>query len=182
MILVSAGHRPEARGACYQEFCEWDEAMRWASLIVQILGRDALLVPTGHLQQKVGFINAHSATLALEVHFNSAKDRGGNNVGEGCETLYMPGSEPGRRCAEIVQGALAGVFRPDRGVKKGWYQADPANGPIFFLRSTHCPALIIEPEFIHRREVIQGRRDEACHAIAAALALAREKLTQPAQV
>lgn len=169
MILVSAGHRPEARGACYQGFCEWDEATQWASTIVHHLRRDALLVPTGHLQGKVKFINDHNPTVAIEVHFNSARDRSGNPVGAGSETLYMPGSAKGRYCAEIVQRTMAGIFQPDRGVKEGWYQADPANGPIFFLKRTACPALIIEPEFIHRQEVIQSNREAACHAVADAL-------------
>lgn len=178
VILVSAGHRPEARGACYQDFCEWEEAMQWASLIVNRIGRDGLLVPTGHLRDKVSFINSHGATLALEVHFNSAVDRGGNHVGEGCETLYMPLSVDGRRCAEIVQRALAEVFQPDRGVKPGWYQGDPTNGPIFFLKGTTCPALIIEPEFIHRRQVIQDSREAACQRIATALTEAANSIKE----
>lgn len=169
MILVSAGHRPEARGACYQTFCEWNEAMLWASRIVQILNHEALLVPTGHLRQKVEFINARRPAVAIEIHFNSAVDRGGNHIGEGCETLYMPGSARGRALAEHVHAAYAPLFPPDRGIKEGWYRMDPANGPDYFLRATSCPALILEPDFIHRQSDIQGNRVAACEAIAHAL-------------
>jgi len=69
----------------------------------------------------------------------------------------------------MVQDKLSLLFTPDRGVKEGYYKMSPANGIDYFLRRTKCTSLIIEPEFIHRKELIQKHRDVACKAIAKAL-------------
>lgn len=188
MIFVSAGHYPSKPGASHGSFTEYDEAAVWANRIVEILD-EAVLVPTGFLRQKAAFINARAPSLAIEIHFNSFKvwrdaNRDGlmtddeiHAAGRGSETLYYPGSEKGKRFAEIVQTALASVFQPDRGIKEGWYRLNPDNGPDFFLAKTSCPAVIVEPEFIHRKGIIQDNREEACQRIASALQLARQELT-----
>ena len=182
MILVSAGHHPTKPGACYQGFCEHDEALRWARDICEILTDEhALMVPPSTLKEKVSFINARKCDLAVEIHFNSAKqwvdldndglvDEGEDvHVGRGSETLYYPSSVRGKAAARIVQHALASVFEPDRGIKEGWYRLNPKYGADYFLRKTKCTALILEPEFIHRKHLIIGKRGDACFAIADAL-------------
>lgn len=169
-IAISAGHHPSRPGACYKGFCEHPEAVLWATLVVDLLGyQHAVQVPPGTLREKVGFINGLGCEAAVEIHFNSAVDRDGNRVGEGSETLYYPGSARGRELAERLQSAIAPHFPPDRGVKEGWYRMDPSKGPDYFLARTRCPAVILEPEFIHHVERIRSRRDAACAAIAAAL-------------
>jgi len=182
MILISAGHHPTKPGACYDGFCEHDEALRWAVEIFTLLTpMRALLVPAGTLKEKVAFINARKCDFAIEIHFNSAKqwvdenhngvvDEGeDHHVGKGCETLYYPGSEKGKAAAQIIQTALAPLFPPSRGVKEGWYRMNPKFGPDYFLKKTKCTSLIVEPEFIHRKELITERRSEACEALAFAL-------------
>ena len=75
MILISAGHHPTKPGACYEGFCEHDEALRWVDIICLQLGEiglECLPVPAGILKNKVNFINARSPILAVEIHFNSA--------------------------------------------------------------------------------------------------------------
>lgn len=176
MIFVSAGHYPSKPGAAYKGFTEYDEAEIWADKIVEYLDGEGKLVPTGFLGQKVGFINVREPDLAIEVHFNAAVDDNGNNVGRGCETLYFPGSTKGKRLAEIVHEAIAEVFEPDRGVKEGWYRMNPENGPDYFLARTSCPAIIVEPDFIHRKEIIQNGRDACCELIASALLHARKEI------
>lgn len=170
MIFISAGHHPAKPGACFGNFCEHEEAKVWASLIAHHVGGAAIVVPTGTLRQKVEFINSRSVadSLAVEVHFNSAT-LDGMHVGKGCETLYYPGSTRGAALAEYLQEAVEPHFPPGRGCKEGWYQMNPAKGPDFFLAHTRCPAVIIEPEFIHRKAVIQDRREAACVDIARAL-------------
>jgi hypothetical protein len=188
MILVSAGHYTQARGAVFKDFAEFPETLSWAMRInhhLRELEAPSLLVPPGHLSRKVKYINeVHKSTgvsMAVEVHFN-ANDKGGS------ETLYCPGSIKGRRIAGVVQTALSGVFQPCRGVKEGWYQMDRPgivdyHGDIdgdevidYFLRATHCPAIILEPEFVHNRDLIEARREEACRVIAEALFTARKEL------
>jgi hypothetical protein len=185
MIFLSPGHHPSAPGAVFQGFAEHDEAVRWVEEIYKNLPPDtALKVPPLVLQQKVDFINKRNIigrSIAIEVHFNSAKkwndiDHDGvvddgeeTNVGRGSETLYLPGSVKGQILANSVQAAVSQVFTPSRGVKEGYYQANPAKGPDYFLAKTICPAVIVEPEFIQFKKEIQEGRAMACALIAKAL-------------
>ena len=172
MILISAGHYPARPGACFGDFCEHGEAVKWRDLIVHklgVMGIQAATVPPGSLRKKVDYINKKGATCAVEIHFNAAtkKEKGKVvNVGKGCETLYAPGSTKGIAFAEYVHGELANLFSPDRGIKEGWYRMDPAQGVDFFLAKTNCPALILEPDFIHRKDIITVKRVEACVILA----------------
>ena len=172
MLFISAGHHQAAKGAEYKGFNEHDEAQTWVSLIANHLGSDCMVVPTGYLRDKVAFINTHTTDvqkdLAVEVHFNSAvKD--GVHIGKGSECLFYPTSIRGYLLAEAVQETLGELFPPNRGVKEGWYRMKKTNGPDFFLERTSCTALILEPEFIHRKAKIQQKRETACKQIAEAL-------------
>ncbi len=169
-VAISAGHNPDAKGASYMGFNEYDEATEWASMLLEILS-DSLeveLVPTGTLKEKVAFINRGSFDMAIELHFNSAVSNG-KRVGEGSETLYYPGSVEGEVNATIMQRHLSQVFRPNRGAKAGHYRMDPTKPADYFLRKTNCPALIVEPEFIHREKKIVDNRPLGCDAIRSAL-------------
>ena len=188
MILISAGHHAARPGACFNGFCEHDEALRWVDQIVGLIGDNALAVPAGVLREKVAFINARHADLAVEIHFNSAavwKDKNQNGqvdegeierVGKGSETLYYPSSKKGKIAAETVQEAIGAIFEPSRGAKEGWFRMNPKNGPDYFLARTNCPAIIIEPEFINHKETIIELREQGCMAIASALIIAAGEL------
>lgn len=170
MIFVSAGHYPSKPGAKWERFIEHDEAVIWADDLCDCLA-SALRVPSGILRHKVDFINERvmNGDVAIEIHFNAARDADGKPVGRGCETLYYPGSVRGKELAETCQEAMSAVFEPDRGVKEGWYRMNPDNGPDFFLAKTKCPAVILEPEFVHRSELIIANRNEAIEKLANAL-------------
>lgn len=189
MIAVSAGHHKRKPGACYQGFCEHEEAVRWQKLIVEALGTQAVAVPTGVLKTKVEFINNLKPDFAVEIHFNSAKvwndlnengivDEGEvKNVGKGCLTLHYPESHKGIMIANEVQDGLEQIYdRHWNGVMPGYYRMDPQYGIDYFLARTLCPSVIIEPEFIHRKYAIVTNRGAACSAIANALISAKEKL------
>jgi len=169
MIFVSIGHHPYSKGAAFEDFNEFDEAKQWAPLLCNALGSMAMQVPVGVLREKVHFINEHAVGagdhLALEIHFNSDPAQ----AGRGSETLYYPGSERGRHVAEEVQQNLSRVFGPNRGAKEGWYRMDRSKGPDYFLARTACPAIIVEPEFVHNAEKIVEGRDAGCAAIAQVL-------------
>lgn len=177
MILVSAGHHQGAQGASWAGRTEWPQAVLWQKLLLQYLADVGEAVPTGLLRSKVEYINAAQAVCAIEIHFNSAKV-GGQHVGKGCETLYYPGSAKGKQLAFSAQKALSKYFLPDRGIKAGWYRMDQPGvvdyqGDVdgdekvdYFLRETHCPAIIIEPDFIHRWDLIEHNRAQACRAMA----------------
>lgn len=150
MILISAGHHPFRKGASAGNIYEYDVAIEWAAIIVGMIDTGVTLVPPGLLRNKVAFINKQpGVSLAVEVHFNSAPDHDGDgDRGNGCETLYCPGSVKGKVAAEIIQRSMAEILPPDRGVKEGWYRMQKGGSPDYFLRFTNCPAVIIEPAFI----------------------------------
>lgn len=189
MIFISAGHHPAKPGACYEGFCEHDEAIKWVDLIINYLGDEGQIVPAGVLKEKVNFINVREPNLAMEVHFNSFKMWVDYNkdglvtddelvaAGDGSETLYYPGSVSGKTVAETVQKSMSQVFRPDRGCHEGWYRRNKVNGPIYFLERTKCPAIIIEPEFIDNKDIITQNRDLGCEQIAKALLEAQGAIT-----
>lgn len=168
MIFISAGHHASAPGAKYERFVEHDEAVIWAEKLHEETERVSTLVPTGVLKEKVAFINERlmDGDVAIEIHFNSAKNQHGEHVGRGSETLYYPGSEEGKELAGICQSILAHFFPPDRGIKEGWYRMDPSRGPNFFLAKTRCPAVILEPEFVHRFNLIREQRDNVITELA----------------
>lgn len=168
-VFISAGHYPASPGADDGHgFSEHPEAVEWMNALAVELGAVSVLVPTGKLPAKIAFINSlvQDGDCAIEIHFNSAEDAQGIHVGAGSETLYCPGSNSGPVLAQAVQTELAKTFPPNRGIKPGWYRMDPRNGPDAFLTDTHCTAIIVEPDFIHRRGIIQSFREEGVRALA----------------
>lgn len=182
MILLSAGHYPESPGACFFGWCEFEEAEKWVNIIAHFVREQTHvdIVPTGKLPKKVKWINEYphwKPKLAVEIHFNSSHGQ----KGDGFETLYCPGSEKGKTAAQIVNDSLVGIFPKNRGIKEGWYRMDrpgvedyPGDidgdeKPDYFLKATNPIALILEPEFIHNRALIETNRDAACKALAGSL-------------
>ena len=184
-VLLSAGHYPEAPGACHPAkdkggFCEHAEAQKWVKVLASILESqcEVEIVPTGKLGSKVSWINAQPDTdVVLEIHFNAC----GGCPAKGSESLYFPGSTRGKKIAQMVQRELSKVFPPNRGAKEGWYGMDrpgvkdyPGDvegdeTPDYLLRKTKAVACIVEPEFIHNQKTIEQNREEGCIAIAAAV-------------
>ena len=189
IVMLSAGHYPQAPGACWPpagpgRFCEYPEAVTWIGHIGMLVREQlpVVEVPTGRLEDKIAWMNAfrppegHRVALATEVHFNSNEQRRGS----GCEVLYYPGSKRGRLAASIIQRNLARVYR-DRGIKEGWYRGDRPGHIDYagdvegdekvdaFLAPPAFPSVIIEPEFIFNRAVIEATRNDACTLIAQAI-------------
>lgn len=170
-ILVSIGHHADAQGAKHKQLTEYTEATAWASIVLCHLGDIGIAVPPGTLRQKVAFINEHriGASLAVELHFNAAVNSVGENVGDGCEALYYPGSELGKRYATHITEQLGEVLPPNRGAAVGWYRRNPDKGPNYFLSRTSMPAVIVEPEFVHNAGRIRKARCIAAVVLAECL-------------
>lgn len=169
-VFLAAGHYPAQPGAGFEGFYEHDEAVRWVARIVEMDADFGYVVevPTGDLKSKTRFVNtrAQSSDIAVEIHFNAAANAAGQRVGDGCVTLYMPGSEHGRVLAEECQKALvAAMQNRDRGTVEGWYRGNRERGAYYFLERTRCPAVILEPEFVHHKDIIVGRREAACRTL-----------------
>jgi len=160
-VFLSAGHHTARQGASFRGRTELVEALYWISLIANgSKNGNLVVVPPGLLSEKVDFINTRceEGDVAIEIHFNSAKDSEGNNIGRGCETLYFPESKSSKDLAELVNGVVAKYVSHNRGVKEGWYRRDKSRGPDYFLVRTVCPAVIVEPEFIHRLDLVDCKR------------------------
>lgn len=166
MIIVSAGHYPDKPGVCHDGFCEHDEAARWVDVIcakLDELGVDNVKCPTGYLKGKIDFINHRNPKLAIEIHF-------GTGAGNGACTLYQPDSKDGKAYAELLQAAMEKTLSKNGdGSMEGWYRMDKTLGVDFFLRKTKCESLILEPEFIENKDVIQSNRIEVCQNLANAI-------------
>jgi len=178
MIFISIAHHEEKPGVSYNGFNEYDESIRWANCLAEILGSQCLLVPQGTTKRKVRFINDRdpSTSIAIEVHFSHNPDTSTGPNGEGCTTLYAPRNTSSKRVAEVVSDAVGEHFGIDQGVKEGYYKDDPANGPDFFLSNVNCPSVIVMPDFIHRKGFITQLRNPACVDIAAALLKVHDEL------
>jgi hypothetical protein len=157
-LFLSAGHSPAAPGAAWRGFVEHAEAREWVAELSRLLP-GAQLVPPGELGAKIRWVNARArpTDLAVEVHFNAATP-----TARGSETLHAPGSGRGALLAVEVQAVLARHFLPNRGIKQGWYQQNPAKGPLAFLAKTRCAALILEPAFIYQADEIRAKRAACC--------------------
>ena len=161
MIILSAGHYPEAKGASFGGVNEYDLAVEWVETIrnyIHILNprMRVTIVPTGHLRDKIKTINRIDGCCAMEVHFNSA------TYATGCETLHYP-SRKGRELAEFIHEMYQPSMRNrNRGVKVGYYRMDRTRGFLAFLEQTNKPAIIIEPEFITNVHYINQYRDQTC--------------------
>ena len=174
-VFIAAGHYPTAPGAGFEGFYEHEEATRWVS-VMTALDPDARVlvpVPTGTLKEKTVFINKRcdrQRDVAVEIHFNSFVDTQGNHKGSGCVSLFYPDSKTSAALANACQEVLKVHFPPDRGIAAGWYRGNELRGPYYFLAKTSCAAVILEPEFVHHRELIQSKRQEVAQALAAMLA------------
>jgi len=182
--FISAGHNKNSQGASFGEFTEFTETLYWAKKIVAHIGDDAILVPSGKLSEKVAFINDNidGDSIAAEIHFNSAKiwedlNKDGivdedemKNVGRGALTLHYPNSKTGISLATDIQNTMKPFYGTHwNGVMAGYYRMNPKNKVDYFLSETHCPAIIIEPEFIHHKDLIHEHREVACFNIAQTL-------------
>lgn len=175
MIIITPGHYNGASGARHPNgFVEYPETKTWARMILKnIEPGQGRYVAAQTLPKKAAAINklceSNDVKVVLEVHFNAAQNSEGEYIGRGSETLYYPGSEVGKAYAEKVQGVLAKYYQPSRGVKEGWYRRRKTSGPLYLLKKTKCPALIIEPDFIHRADLIRQNQAACCKDLAEVL-------------
>jgi len=107
------------------------------------------------------------ATIAIELHFNSAKPSA-----NGHEFLYWESSKGGRKLAKCFAESYqknfpASTSRRDNGL----FPIGKSARGSQFLRKTHCPALILEPFFgSNKKEWIAADPDKIAAAYADSIA------------
>jgi len=176
VVGLTYAHSPKRQGASHDGVTEHELSIKWIDQIqmeLAMLGIPSVLAPKGGLTKKINFLNKSKVDVGLELHFNS------NINVKGSETLYCPGSNPGRRLAQCVHAAYSPwCCNRDRGTKEGWYRMDKPGvvdypgdvdgdeSMLAFLRKTNFPAIILEPEFIYNVEDINNMQDVVCKHIA----------------
>ncbi len=180
IVGLSAGHFSGSGQATHQGVSERQIAEQWVRNISRNLDKQhgiaTVVAPDAILHRKVEYFNRTSPRVIVEVHFNA------NIKVSGCETLYYPGSRTGRYLASIVHETYAPFCNnKDRGIKEGWYRMDrpkikdyPGDRegdevPLYLLKRTKAPCLIVEPEFIYHLDKIVEMEDKVCEAIASGL-------------
>ncbi len=157
-IAISAGHYPERPGMIAtinggHIYVEHEMAKQVTAVLKAILSQQGAEIEVqevwGTLRQKVETINRWGANLALEVHFNDAQ----NPAAVGTETLYYSGSTEGKNFAAHIQEQLVTTLGTEnRGAKIGWYQGQ-VGVPLYFLKNTQMPAIIIEVCFLNTADI-----------------------------
>jgi N-acetylmuramoyl-L-alanine amidase len=167
MIAICIGHsriiKGRYDGGAYSPFLKINERdfnLQVASIMqVKLAKRDIDSKIYSHyhgsgygaaMQDIADQIKDDKATLAVELHFNSATP-----TARGHEWLYWETSKRGKMIAESFEEAFSAAFPqiPSRGIKP----IGRASRGGTFLRNTHCPAIITEPFF--------GSNDTDCRLI-----------------
>lgn len=90
-----------------------------------------------------GKVRSLEATLAIELHFNSASPSA-----NGYEFLYWESSVNGRKLALAFADAYRDLFPTATARReRGTFPVGSNSRGSQFLKKTHCPALICEPFF-----------------------------------
>lgn len=145
-VVVNIGHGPEGKdpGAVNNvlKVTEFKYNQDLSSALVAALKKaghkvDIVLQDARGVGMVAGACNALNPDVVVSLHSNAAE----NLNATGTETLYWHTSENGKKLANEIQGKMvAALGLPSRGIK--------ARDNLAVLRSTKCPAVIVEPFFI----------------------------------
>lgn len=166
-IVISSGHGKYVRGAAgYLD--EVDEARKVVETIANNLHTAGVGVKTFHdntshsqnenLNTIVNYHNSQKRDLDVSVHFNAYNT---TSKPMGTEVLYVSQSSLASKTSAAI--ASAGAFI-NRGAKK--------RTDLFFLNSTHEPAILIETCFVDSSvdaELYHNHYESICRAIAEAI-------------
>ncbi len=152
-LAIVRGHRRSAQGAVAADgTTEW----QWAGWLASRIMASAMEV--GHVArvferpdrsyslamgELVGAVNAWRADLVLSLHFDAAP---GGEPWSGTSALHWPGSRDGRTYAVQLSAACSrAIGIRDRGARAravSW-----SGAPLYILRDTDAPAVILETHF-----------------------------------
>lgn len=170
-IAILSGHNQYNPGATAGGYSEFDFTPSWARKTFEMVNKKlddsiAMLINSyqhPNLEDKKEMIDKIDALFAIEIHFNS------NVNAKGSETLHYPNSEKGMKLANCIQEEFerSNIFQPNRGIKVGHYWNNgEQDGILYLLRSTKCPTVIVEPDFMSNYENIIENEEKGPDAIA----------------
>lgn len=139
-VFLSAGHGGKDPGAVAYGMKEKDINLQILLACKAELDRHGLVVICSRttdendpVTEEAKEANASRAEIAVSFHTNAAR-------GDGSETYYYPGSENGKRLAELCEKYTQTIGQNSRGVKE--------RPNLHFLRKTTMPAVLCECAFI----------------------------------
>lgn len=148
-VVLVPGHSLDAPGAGVAPWTEYQLHRHTAAHACSVLvaaGIDARVLhrtdrPMGYaskLRDLTSRINRLAPALVVECHYNAGPVGIGQTL-----ALHWPGSAPGRRLASAVSASVSECLgTTDRGAIA---QSESSSGlPLYLLRSTACPAVILE--------------------------------------
>lgn len=182
-VAIVVGHRQSSQGAtAYDGTQEWT----WCAQAAAFLGEAAMVAGheqrvflrpdlpgyTSAMRELTRAVNDWAPDVVLALHFNAAP---ASHKGQfhGTECLHWPGSEAGANVAWKVSAALSRAQGTrDRGGKG--QSTSHAGAPLYVLRDTDAPAIIIEHHFgdhagDHDRATAARNSGASARAIIAAL-------------
>lgn len=148
-VFIGVGHGGVDSGAVGNGLKEKDLNLSIALACNEVLQRhgvNTLMSRTkdenDDLNEEIRECNAFAPDLAIDIHINAYKV----NTGDGAEAYYHFGGGLGKTLAENVLAEIVKLGQNSRGAKtkKNAYGKDYYG----FIRSTSCPAVIIECAFI----------------------------------
>jgi len=142
LILIDPGHGGADPGAVANGLKEKDLNLEISLKLWRFLWEKGFLVSLTRmsdinksLAQRCEQANRLNTGFFISIHCNASV----NSEAEGIEVFHFPGSELGKKWAEIILQALSGLGRKLRGVK-------PAD--FYVLKHTRCPAVLVECGFL----------------------------------
>ena len=177
-IAVVVGHDERNQGAysLTLDVREWAFNVPLAACVVQDLEARGAVARIFERPAGVGYstamatltseINTWAPDLVVSLHFNSM----GDTSFAGCCALHWPSSVRGNLAAAAISEAVSGaVGNRNRGAVA---QADSWSGaPLYILRDTAAPAVIVESFFgSNPDDATKGRKARDSGALAAAIA------------
>ena len=169
-VYLGVGHGGSDPGAVANGLQEKNVNLAVALACQSELARHGVLVKMSRttdesdsVAAKVAECNAFAPNLAADIHFNA----GG---GDGAEVYHHHGGGTGKVLAENVLDELKAIGQNSRGAKT----RKNSSGQDYygFIRSTNCPAVIIEGAFLDNKTDVQII-DTAAEQAAMGAAIAR---------
>lgn len=169
-VFLGVGHGGKDPGAVANGFEEADLNLAIAQACNAELVRHGVQVMMSRtkdendtLTEEIKECNAFKPDLAIDIHNNA----GG---GDGAEAYYHYGGGVGKTLAENVLAEIVKLGQNSRGAKT---KKNAAGRDYYgFIRSTSCPAIIIEAAFVDNKKDIQFI-DTAAEQKAAGVAIAK---------
>ena len=155
MIVLCAGHRPDAVGFRHGPITEHDVCVRGVASLINKGGYTA--IRSGTLEQKMAECKTLSgAALLIEFHLRQHRC-------QRPELLYAPKDNARRELCHTLQRPLSKMLLRNVEVKPGWYRNQMRFGVEFMLARMPVPTILVSLATIQDRNLDPERLANCFH-------------------